>query len=176
MGKDYHIDMKKEKFNKDLEYGRKGEKIVAIYLALQGMQIIEGISKDYYNPDYDLLMYSPKHDKNLKMEVKTDDYVDDNFDTGNIAIEIMFKGKPSGISTTKSDWWVYYMPKISSNNLWMMRVDLLKELIKNNIKDLKVVMGGDDNQSKLVLIPRKEYSKYFGIDTIVQKELKEEDE
>jgi hypothetical protein len=166
----------KEKFNKDLKYGREGEVIVATYLALQGMQIIEGISKDEYNPDYDLIMYSPKHDKNLKMEVKTDDYVSDISDTGNIAIEVMFKDKPSGISSTKSDWWIYYMPNISSNNLWMMEVSSLKKLIKDNISNLKVVMGGDDNKSKLVLIPRKEYSRYFGIDTIVKKELKKKDE
>ena len=155
----------KEKFNKDLKYGRQGEVIVATYLSLQGMQIIEGISKDEYNPDYDLLMYSPKHDRNLKMEVKTDDYVSDISDTGNIAIEIMF-------SSTKSDWWIYYMPNISSNNLWMMEVSSLKKLIKDNISNLKVVMGGDDNKSKLVLMPRKEYSRYFGIDTIVKKEIK----
>ena len=42
-----------------------------------------------------------------------------------------------------------------------------------DISELKVVMGGDDNKSKLVLIPRKEYSRYFGIDTIVKKELKD---
>ncbi|MBC8437051.1 hypothetical protein H8D85_01860 [bacterium] len=164
----------KDKFNKDLEYGRDGEMVIGLYLSMQGMQIIEGVSKDFYNPDYDLLMYSPKHDKNLKFEVKTDNYVSDELDTGNIAIEIMYKGKSSGLSSTKSDWWVYYMPNISSNNVWMMQVDKLRDLIKKNIKRLKVVMGGDDNQSKLVLIPRKEYSRYFGIDTIKKKDIEDE--
>ena len=56
----------------------------------------------------------------------------------------------------------------------MMEVSRLRKLIKDNISELKVVMGGDDNKSKLVLIPRKEYSRYFGIDTIVKKELKDE--
>ena len=54
-----------------------------------------------------------------------------------------------------------------------MEVDKLKKLIKKNIKNLRVVMGGDNNQSKLILIPRKEYSRYFGIDTIKKKELDE---
>ena len=161
----------KDKFNEDLEDGRSGEKIVALYLALQGMQVVEGVSKDEYNPDYDLIMFSPKANKNLKFEVKTDDYISDDSDTGNIAIEIMFKGKPSGLSATKSDWWVYYMPNISSNNLWMMEVDKLKGLIKKNINNLRVVMGGDDNQSKLILIPRREYSRYFGIDTIKKTDI-----
>lgn len=181
MEKDYLIKkkkmvLKKINFEKDLEFGREGERIIGVYLSLQGMKVIEGLSKDYYNPDYDLLMYSPKHDKNLKMEVKTDNYICDKNDTGNIAVEIMYKNKPSGISTTKSDWFMYYMPKISSNNLWMIEVSKLKELIKTNIKDLKTVMGGDNDDSKIVLIPRNKYSKYFGIDTLIRKNIEEKDE
>ena len=41
-----------------------------------------------------------------------------------------------------------------------------KRFIKENVKDLKIVMGGDNNMSKLVLIPRKKYAQYFGVDTI----------
>jgi len=153
-----------KKFKKDLEFGNVGEKIVAAYMAINGMTIVSDESTD--TKDYDIIMYSPKADKNLYMEVKTDNYVDDNNDTGNIAIEIRYRGKPSGISTTKSDWWVYYMPDISVNNLWMMPCDKLKRFIKENIKDLKVVKGGDNNWSELVLIPRKKYAQYFGVDTI----------
>ena len=153
-----------KKFKKDLEFGNVGEKIVAAYMAINGMTIVSDESTD--TKDYDIIMYSPKADKNLYMEVKTDNYVDDNNDTGNIAIEIRYRGKPSGISTTKSDWWIYYMPDISVNNLWMMPCDKLKRFIKENIKDLKVVKGGDNNWSELVLIPRKKYAQYFGVDTI----------
>ena len=53
----------------------------------------------------------------------------------------------------------------------MMEVSRLKKLIKDNISNLKVVMGGDNNKSKLILIPRKEYSRHFGIDTIVKTEI-----
>jgi len=163
-----------KKVEKDRKFGEEGEKIIALYLAMQGMEIVDGLDKKGKNYDYDLIMYSPKADKNLKFEIKTDDYVSDDRDTGNIAIEIEFKGKPSGLSVTKSDWWVYYMPNIASNNVWMMEVDKLKGLIKKNIKNLKVVMGGDDNQSKLILIPRKEYSRFFGIDTIKKKDIEDE--
>ena len=47
-----------------------------------------------------------------------------------------------------------------------MECDKLKRFIKENIKDLKVVKGGDNNWSELILIPRKKYAKYFGVDTI----------
>tara|TARA_A100001391_G_scaffold88113_1_gene58369 strand:- start:3875 stop:4372 length:498 start_codon:yes stop_codon:yes gene_type:complete len=153
-----------KKFKKDLEFGNAGEKIVAMYMAINGMTIVSDESGN--NKDYDIVMYSPKADKNLYMEVKTDNYVDDNNDTGNIAIEIRYRGKPSGISTTKADWWIYYMPDISSSNLWMMECSKLKRFIKENIQDLKVVKGGDNNWSELVLIPRKKYAQYFGVDTI----------
>ena len=157
------MDLNK-KFKKDLKYGTTGEKIVAMYMAINGMSIVRDESTN--TKDYDIVMYSPKADKNLYMEVKTDNYVDNENDTGNIAIEIRYRGKPSGISTTKADWWIYYMPEISFNNLWMMECDKLKRSIKENIKDLKVVKGGDNNWSELVLIPRKKYAQYFGVDTI----------
>ena len=157
------MDLNK-KFKKDLKYGTDGEKIVAMYMAINGMSIVRDESTN--TKDYDIVMYSPKADKNLYMEVKTDNYVDNENDTGNIAIEIRYRGNPSGISTTKADWWVYYMPEISFNNLWMMECDKLKRFIKENIQDLKVVRGGDNNWSELVLIPRKKYAQYFGVDTI----------
>tara|TARA_R100000315_G_scaffold7082_1_gene2326 strand:+ start:208 stop:708 length:501 start_codon:yes stop_codon:yes gene_type:complete len=157
------MDLNK-KFKKDLKYGTAGEKIVAMYLSINGMTIVNDESTN--TKDYDIIMYSPKADKNLYMEIKTDNYVNNEKDTGNIAIEVEYKGKPSGISVTKADWWVYYMPEISTNNLWMMECDKLKRFIKENVKDLKIVMGGDNNMSKLVLIPRKKYAQYFGVDTI----------
>tara|TARA_R100000664_G_scaffold34214_1_gene55122 strand:- start:2752 stop:3243 length:492 start_codon:yes stop_codon:yes gene_type:complete len=163
------MDLNK-KFKKDLKFGNNGEKIVAMYMAVNGMSIVSDESGD--NKDYDIVMYSPKADKNLYMEVKTDNYVDDENDTGNIAIEIRYRGNPSGISTTKADWWVYYMPDISHSNLWMMECDKLKRLIKENIQELKVVKGGDNNWSELVLIPRKKYAQYFGVDTIKKKKFK----
>ena len=51
----------------------------------------------------------------------------------------------------------------------MIKVDDLKSLIKKS--NFKIVNGGDGNQSQLVLIPRKEYKKYFKVDTIKTKKL-----
>ena len=111
-------------------------------------------------------MYSNKHKKEVLWEVKTDIYPED---TGNMAIEIRYKGNPSGISHTKSEWFAYYYRDIPFRNVWMIKVQDLKNIIKEN--SFTITMGGDDNKSKLVLMPRKEYSRYFGIDTIVKKEI-----
>ena len=152
----------KNKFKKDLQEGNNGEKIIMLYLFCQGMKFIS------YNNDYkyDIKMFSEKRNEEVLFEVKTDVYPKD---TGNIAIEIRYKGKPSGISHTEADWFIYWYRDILFNNVWMIKVSDLKSLIKKS--NFKIVNGGDDNQSQLVLIPRKEYRKYFKVDTIKTKKL-----
>ena len=94
---------------------------------------------------------------NKKIEVKTERDIWKT--TGNIAVEIRYRGNPSGLSTTESSVWVHLL---SHNGVieggFMFKVDLLKEKIKKLHKsgDLKMVMGGDDNMSQMALLPIKE--------------------
>ena len=87
---------------------------------------------------------------NQKIEVKTErgQWVK----SGNIAIEYEYKGYPSGISVTKSDYWCHVLA-IEDIDCCMMlfKTDHLKRLIKTS--NYRGVVGGDDNQAKLVLIP-----------------------
>ena len=158
-------------FESDLKEGEDGEKIIALFLSLQGLPFL-GYNKDYR---YDLRHYSPSKDQELLFEVKTDDYCSDDSDTGNIAVEIKYKGKPSGISTTYAQWFVYYYKHISKDNIWMIQVDNLKSLIKENINDIKFVHGGDNNDSYIALIPRNKFKDKFGIDTIEKYEMEKEE-
>ena len=94
---------------------------------------------------------------NTKVEVKTDKGIWKG--SGNIAIEIRCKGKPSGISTTASANWVHllsYEGKIEGG--FIFNVDDLKQKIKDLLaeKKAKMVMGGDFNMSQMVLLPIKE--------------------
>ena len=94
---------------------------------------------------------------NKKIEVKTERDIWKN--TGNIAIELRYKGNPSGLSTTESSVWVHLLSyKGVIEGGFLLKVDLLKEKIKNLHKsgDLKMVMGGDDNMSQMALLPIKE--------------------
>ena len=96
-------------------------------------------------------------DGNNKIEVKTERDIWKT--TGNIAIEMRYKGSPSGISTTESNLWVHLLSyKGVIEGGFMFNVDLLKEKIKKLHKegDLKMVMGGDDNMSQMALLPIKE--------------------
>ena len=96
-------------------------------------------------------------DGNNKIEVKTERDIWKT--TGNIAIEMRYKGSPSGISTTESNLWVHLLSyKGGIEGGFMCNVDLLKEKIKKLHKsgNLKMVMGGDDNMSQMALLPIKE--------------------
>ena len=95
--------------------------------------------------------------ENNKIEVKTERDIWKT--TGNIAIEIRCRGKKSGISVTEAETWIHllsYNNKIESG--FILRTKFLKdkivELHKN--KKIKIVMGGDDNMSQMVLIPINE--------------------
>ena len=97
-------------------------------------------------------------DGNDKIEVKTERDIWKT--TGNIAIEMRYKGYPSGISTTESNLWVHLLSyKGVIEGGFMFKVDLLKEKIKKLHKDgnLKMVMGGDDNMSQMVYCQLKNY-------------------
>ena len=97
---------------------------------------------------------------NTKMEIKTERDIWKT--TGNIAIEIRYKGQPSGISTTKSSVWIHllsYENKIEGG--FILPVPYLKARIKELIADerAKIVMGGDFNASQMVLIRIKDLIK-----------------
>lgn len=89
-----------------------------------------------------------------KVEVKAE--IDKWRETGNIAIEIRNNGKLSGLSVTKADHWCQVLAY--KNEIKMVLIfpvkeikRVLKELVAN--KEAKIVMGGDNNKSQLVLIP-----------------------
>ena len=113
------------KFDHDLEFGQLGEDFV------KGMQ-----------------------SKNTKIEVKTERDIWKT--TGNIAIEIRCRGKKSGISVTEAETWVHllsYENNIEGGFIFSTKYlkDKIVEMHKNN--EVKLVMGGDDNMSQMVLIP-----------------------
>ena len=90
-----------------------------------------------------------------RMEVKADTGVWKK--TGNLVIEIRYKGKPSGISTTDAEWWfnaIYDGDEPIGG--FLFRTTTLKRMIKNLLKEDKahVISGGDCPVGKnLVKIP-----------------------
>ena len=113
------------KFDLDLDFGKVGERYIE--------QVFEGDGR---------------------IEVKTER--DIWATTGNIAIEVRCRGKLSGISTTDARTWIQLL---SVDNVikggFIMPVKQLKARIKelHESGEARMVMGGDDDASQLVLIP-----------------------
>jgi hypothetical protein len=84
-----------------------------------------------------------------KIEVKNDLMA---HKTGNIYIEFESRGKPSGLSKTIADYWIYRINH--SDFAFIIEVNKLKELCRKFYKAKKYLKeGGDDNTSKGFLIP-----------------------
>ena len=125
-----------DNYTHDLEFGNMGEKSIARILEL----------------DY------------TKAEVKTErgDYDNENswVNTAFVAIEIECRDKPSGLKHTKADYWIHNF-EINGTilNTFIAPVPVLKELIdaipeaKNGSRGRRIVYGGDNKASKLVLVP-----------------------
>ena len=110
---------------------------------------------------------------NKKIEVKTERGLWQ--ETGNIAIEVAYRGKKSGLASTEADYWLHILESNGQEFCsFLFPVEVLKKRIKElhlnsahhslssfrqNHNGLRIVMGGDDNQSKLVLIPISELFK-----------------
>ena len=126
---------------------------------------MEWINMSKYNPDFDVdLAFGEKYEGCLadllnrgRVEVKTER--DLWVDTGNIAVEIRCNGKLSGLSVTKADYWAHIMTKDGDIKfIVMLPVPTLKRRVKHLLGGgrVKVIKGGDNNASEMVLIPLSE--------------------
>jgi hypothetical protein len=91
---------------------------------------------------------------NAKIEVKGDSAA---HLTGNAFIEVYYKNKPSGISTTTADYWIYRIE--ATGSALIVSVDRLKMLIKKHHAINGYKKGGDNDNSIGVLVPLIEFLK-----------------
>jgi len=91
-----------------------------------------------------------------KVEVKTE--IDKWRDTGNIAIEIRCYGKLSGLSVTEAEHWAHILSyKGDIKAVLLFPVEELKRIVREltDNKEARIVMGGDDDKSQMVLVSLK---------------------
>jgi len=83
--------------------------------------------------------------------------------TGNMAVEIAYKGKPSGITITDAEWWCHLFT-IDGEIKFMITIEV--DELKNRIKQLaktnsvKIVKGGDNDESEIILVPIRKLVDY----------------
>jgi len=106
-------------FYDNLDFAQKGEEEVAELLSKK----FKDFKLNRFNNDNQCDIVASIGDKTVTIEVKEDVRTKD---TGNVVIECESRGKPSGIMTSKADFWVF---RIHTNE------GLLNLLYK--IKDLK---------------------------------------
>jgi len=135
------------KFQKDLEQGKKYEKLALDYLEYDKVKHIEGKFKEY-----DFII--TKNNINYNIEVKSDRLASK---TNNLVIEYECNNKPSGITATTADFWIYFIVFKDKNECYKIPTKELKEIVKN----CKSVVGGDNNLAKMYLLNKKECSKYL---------------
>jgi len=93
--------------------------------------------------------------EDVKYEVKADRM---SFKSGNLCIEIECNNKPSGLSTTEADFYIYFVIKPNDDyNIYKIPVNILKESIKNK----RCIFGGDFKRSKLVLVKLLDFEQYL---------------
>lgn len=142
-------------FNSDLKLGNDGEDIIINFLINKGCKYIDSRNDNQY--DFKML----KNGVKTTYEIKTDVKCAPLFDTGNIFIEYESRGKPSGISVTKSDWFVTHF--IYLKEIWFIKSDKLKELINNNEFPIFKDAGDIGSETNGYLINRKKFKEYFHV-------------
>ena len=83
--------------------------------------------------------------------------------TGNIAIEVRFEGRKSGLSTVKADWWMHLLTSDGDiDMIIMIPVEKLKKMTTDMFSkgDARIVYGGDKDKSQLVLLPINKLAEY----------------
>jgi hypothetical protein len=82
--------------------------------------------------------------------------------TGNICIEYYSRGKPSGISVSEADFWVYMLvaPDGEVSDTFKIPSDVLKEEIEKK-SYTREVTGGDNWSNKMYLFPKSVFSNYL---------------
>lgn len=87
------------------------------------------------------------------VEVKRDFKVSE---TGNLAIEFMCSGKPSGISTSLAEWWAYAFDGENYNGevIVLIKKKRLERILE--ARRTRIVRGGDHNRAEMFLIHPQE--------------------
>lgn len=135
------------KFQKDLETGHYYEERSLLYLDYDTVEHKKGYFKEY---DLEIV----KDGKTITIEVKSDKQASR---TGNLAIEYECNNKPSGITSSTADFWIYFIVFEDHEEVYKVSLEKLKKIAKKCRK----VSGGDNMLSRMYLVPKNKLSKYL---------------
>jgi hypothetical protein len=139
-------------FNKDLEFGQSYELKLLEHIKYKSYEQAQGNFKDY-----DIKVFK-KNGQKFTYEIKADKLISV---FGNICIEFNCRGKPSGIETSKANFWcIFNVVNNDKYELYKIRRTQILNMIKDK-KYKRITSGGDDYQSKLYLFDKNLFKDYI---------------
>ena len=136
-------------FIKDLKTGLRYEIEFLKYIDYDTYKQSTGKFKDY-----DISIY--KNNVNITYKIKADFLA---FKTHNICIEYECNNKLSGISSTKSNYYGYFIIHNDIYDLYIIDTNIIKSMI-NDKKYKKSMFGGDGKRSKFYLFDLNLFKDY----------------
>jgi hypothetical protein len=136
-------------FIKDLKRGLKYELEFLKYIDYDTYEQSKGVFKDY-----DISIY--KNGVNTTYEIKADFL---SYKTGNICIEFECNNKASGIISTKSNYYGYFIIHDDIYDLYIIDTNIIKFMI-NDKKYKKILNGGDGKRAKFYLFDLNLFKNY----------------
>lgn len=106
-------------------------------------------------PEYSIEFFNG--DNKSVYEVRADKY---SYKTNNIVIDYEHSGYPSGILTSKAQYYAYFVSKpFKDYDLYIIPTDKIKQEVDN--KTYKMALDGNDNdQTKMYIFNKDIYSEY----------------
>ena len=148
-------------FRKDVIEGEQGEAFITNWLCENANGVLLSDNK---TNTHDIIIQFPERNNTIwsgiqTLEIKTDVLVKPERDTGNLFIEYHSRGKPSGISVCKADFFITYFKHL--REVWVINTSDLKQLIEEH-NFCTVTNAGDKGSGTCgYLIPRTKYREYF---------------
>lgn len=139
-------------FDKDLEFGKQYQLKVKDLFEWE-----EFVNTEGYLKEFDITGSFKTEEGNLiktKWEVKADRRAKQ---TGNIAIEFESNGKPSGITTTTADFWIYFIH--GENTYYLIPTSVLRRKVKQN-RWWRIIQVNDEMRNRVYLFERSQFEKY----------------
>jgi len=134
-------------FFTDLKLGNKYEEEALKFIKYDKYKI----SKGNFKP-YDIKVWF--NGKKTRYEIKADRL---GYKTGNLAIEYKCNNLDSGINSTKSKYYIYFIIKNDGYDVYKIKTKKLKKLVKN----CRSVRGGCGFRSQMYLLKINQLEEYL---------------
>jgi len=140
-------------FVSDLLFGKKYELLLLDYIDKGEYDDVE-LPPNKAFKDWDVLVR--RGDSQTAYEVKADRLT---AKTGNFCIEYECSGEPSGISSTKADYYAYFVVNGAQQECYIIPVAFIRKLITTG--SYKKMNGGDKWKARFFLVPKAEFCQFL---------------